>query len=79
MDADPRAQEVSALLSQISKEVGKQRYESARGLLVQLVDKLGEDDPEVTRIRTLLDSLTDLSLYRLSQVFLRGNVGIVAP
>jgi type IV secretion system protein VirB4 len=26
----------------------------------------------------VLDSLTDLSLYRLSQVFLRGNVGVVA-
>ena len=55
MDADPRAQEINALLSQISQEVGKQRYGSARGLLVQLVGKLGEDDPEVTRIRTLLD------------------------
>lgn len=55
MDADPRAQEVNALLSQISQDVGKQRYESARGLLVQLVGQLGEDDPEVTRIRTLLD------------------------
>jgi predicted ATP-binding protein involved in virulence len=55
MDADPRTQEVNALLSQISQDVGKQRYENARGLLVQLVGKLGEDDPEVTRIRTLLD------------------------
>lgn len=55
MDADPRAQEVNALLSQISQDVGKQRYERARGLLVQLVGKLGEHDPEVTRIRTLLD------------------------
>lgn len=55
MDADPRTEEVNALLSQISKEVGKQRYESVRGLLLQLVTKLGEDDPEVTRIRTLLD------------------------
>ena len=55
MDADPRTQEVEALLSRMSQEVGKQRYESARELLVQLVDRLGEDDPEVTRIRTLLD------------------------
>jgi ABC-type multidrug transport system ATPase subunit len=55
MDADPRAQEVDALLSKISQEVGGQRYESARRLLAQLVGKLGEDDPEVTRIRTLLD------------------------
>lgn len=55
MDADPRAHEVNALLSQISKEVGKHRYESARELLARLIGRLGEDDPEVTRIRTLLD------------------------
>ncbi len=55
MDADPRAQEVNSLLSQISQNIGKQRYDRARGLLVELVGKLGEDDPEVTRIRTLLD------------------------
>lgn len=55
MDTSPRAQEVKVLLSQVSEEVGKQQYESARRLLTQLVDRLGEDDPEVTRIRTLLD------------------------
>ena len=55
MSADPRTQDVKELLSEISQEVGKQRYESARGLLNQLVGRLGEDDPEVTRIRTLLD------------------------
>ena len=55
MDADPRTQDVKELLSEISREVGKQRYESARELLAQLVDRLGEDDPEVSRIRTLLD------------------------
>ena len=55
MSADPRTQDVKELLSEISQEVGKQRYESARGLLAPLVDRLGEDDPEVTRIRTLLD------------------------
>lgn len=55
MDAEPRAQEVKALLSQVSREVGRQRYENARRLLTELVDRLGEDDPEVIRIRTLLD------------------------
>ena len=55
MDTDPRTQEVEALLSQVSQEVGKQQYENARGLLAQLVDRLGENDPEVTRITTLLD------------------------
>ena len=55
MDADPRTLEVGVLLSQVSKEVGEQRYDKARGLLAQLVKRLGEDDPEVTRIRTLLE------------------------
>ena len=55
MSADRRTQDIKELLSEISQEVGKQRYESARGLLAQLIDRLGEDDPEVTRIRTLLD------------------------
>ena len=55
MEADPRAQEVKALLSQLSQEIAKQRFESARGLLAQLVDRLGEADPEVTRASTLLD------------------------
>ena len=55
MDADPRTQEVEALLSEVSQEVGTQRYDRARELLTQLVERLGENDPEVTRIRTLLD------------------------
>ena len=55
MDAGPRNPKVQVLLSEVSQEVGKQRYEKARELLAQLVNRLGEDDPEVTRIRTLLD------------------------
>ena len=55
MDADSRTSEVEELLTKLSQQVGKQRYEKARDLLVRLVDHLGEGDPEVTRIRTLLD------------------------
>ena len=55
MGADPRTQKVNVLLSQVSQKIGKQRYESARGLLAQLVVQLGENDPEVARIGTLLD------------------------
>ena len=55
MDAPPRTTEVEELLTKVSQEVGKQRYEKARGLLAQLISRLGESDPEVTRIRTLLD------------------------
>jgi predicted ATP-binding protein involved in virulence len=55
MDADPRAKEVGDLLSKVSRAIGKQQFDRARELLAQLVDKLGEHDPEVTRVRTLLD------------------------
>ena len=55
MDAPPRNQEVEELLAQVSREIGRQRYGMARGSLAHLVDRLGENDPEVTRIRTLLD------------------------
>ena len=55
MDAPPRTAEVEDLLTKVSQEVGKQRLERAREFLAQLVDRLGENDPDVTRITTLLD------------------------
>ena len=55
MEANPRTMEVEDLLKKVSREVGEQQYEKARELLTQLVGRLGEDDPEITRIRTLLD------------------------
>ncbi len=59
MDTDPRAIEIEDLLSNISQEIGKKRYDSARSRLGNLIAYLGENDPEVTRIRTLLDFLED--------------------
>ena len=55
MDTPPRAAEVEALLTKVSQQIGKMRFNNAREWLVQLVDRLGEDDPEVSRITTLLD------------------------
>ena len=55
MDEDPRTQEIKELLSRISVEIGQQQFADARGSLITLVERLGEDDPEVTRLRTLLD------------------------
>ena len=55
LQIDPGHEGTKQRLSQISQQVGKQRFERARELLAKLVGKLGEDDPEVTRIRTLLD------------------------
>ena len=55
MGSDPRAKEVQDLLSEISQAIGRHQFDHARELLNQIVDRLGETDPEVTRIRTLLD------------------------
>lgn len=57
MDADSRNAEVQGLLSQISNEIGKNRFADARQLIDRLVERVGENDPEVTRLRTLLDFL----------------------
>lgn len=55
MAADPRAQEIKDLLSRVSEKIGRQKFDDARNTLEKLVVRLGENDPEVTRIRTLLD------------------------
>ena len=59
MGADPRTEDVKALLSKISRMLGDSRYDDARVLLAELSNRLGEDDPEVARIRILLDFMTD--------------------
>jgi len=55
MEADPRAKEVQDLLSEASQAIGKQQLDLARELIARLVDQLGENDAEVTRLRTLVD------------------------
>ena len=55
MEADPRANEVQQLLTEISQAIGGQQFDRGRELLGRLVGQLGEADPEVTRLRTLLD------------------------
>lgn len=55
MDSEPRAKEVQALLREVSRAVGRQDFAHARDVLARLVERVGETDPEVTRIRTLLD------------------------
>jgi predicted ATP-binding protein involved in virulence len=59
MDSRPRTEEVQRLLTRISKAVGKKHYGAAQKLLSQLVKQLGEDDPEVTRTRILLEFMED--------------------
>ncbi len=55
MEADPRAKEVSQLVTEISQAFGTRDFNRGRELLGKLVDQLGEAGPEVTRLRTLLD------------------------
>ena len=57
MDTDPRTKSVKDLLSQISRTIGRDRYSDARRLLDDLSNRVGENDPEVTRIAILLDFL----------------------
>ena len=55
METDPRAKAVHELLGEISQVLGQQRFDRGRDLLGKLVEQLGEADPEVTRLQTLLD------------------------
>ena len=57
MEADPRTEEVHELLGEISRVIGRERFERGRELLAKLIGMIGEHDPEVTRVRTLLDFL----------------------
>ena len=59
MDAERRTKRAQDLLDQMSTTIGDQHYEAARGLLPRIVEVLGEADPEVVRIQTLLDFLED--------------------
>jgi predicted ATP-binding protein involved in virulence len=55
MDSEPRTKEIQDLLTEASKIIGRQDFARGRALLAQLAERLGENDPEVTRISTLLD------------------------
>lgn len=55
MGSEPRAKEVKELLSQISAVISTSKFDRARELMGTLMERLGESDPEVTRLRTLID------------------------
>jgi len=55
MDADERTPEVKELLSRVSREIAGDHFERAGEVLNELEVRLGQDDPDVTRARTLLD------------------------
>ncbi len=57
MDARPRNEEVELLLTRLSDLIDKDDLDGARGLLPEVEAKLGPDDPEITRARTLIGFL----------------------
>ena len=59
MDAESRTGKVQDFLLKVSTAIGKQHYKEARSLVNSISNLLGETDPEVTRIQTLLDFLED--------------------
>ena len=59
METNARSAEIHELLQRISHRVGKDQFGEARSLLTQLAARVGEGDPEVTRVRTLLEFLED--------------------
>ena len=57
MDAHPRNTDAARLLADISRNIVAEQFGQARHLLRQMINSLGEDDPEVLRIKTLLSFL----------------------
>lgn len=57
MDAPQRSPEVQALVDEVSKSIGEKELEGVGALVAKLAAKLGDDDAEVIRARTLLDFL----------------------
>ena len=55
MGTDPRTQNVHNLLTRIGHEIDEDRFDPARCSLSSLIEILGENDPEVVRLQTLLD------------------------
>jgi predicted ATP-binding protein involved in virulence len=59
MQSGQRTQGIQELLSRISQAIEAKKYAHAKELVGQLAEQVGEDDPEVTRTRTLLEFMED--------------------
>jgi predicted ATP-binding protein involved in virulence len=57
MDAKPRNASLDSLLHKLFELIDKEDFAAARQLLSELESKLGPDDPEITRARTLMSFL----------------------
>ncbi len=55
MEAPRRSADVADLLVRLSRATGDEKYKQAKELLAELAGRIGEDDPDVIRARTLLE------------------------
>lgn len=55
MDARPRTELIQDLLGRVSRAIRDGKHVEAESLLGDLARNVGEDDPEVTRLKTLLE------------------------
>jgi len=55
MGAGTRTAQVEELLLRLSRAIGDGDRTRSRSLLSELAENVGEDDPEVTRLKTLLE------------------------
>jgi predicted ATP-binding protein involved in virulence len=61
MHASSRNSEVGSLLSQLSIFIDNENFDGARKVLIELEEKLGPDDPEITRAQSLMTFLESAS------------------
>jgi predicted ATP-binding protein involved in virulence len=57
METKPRSEPVEADLRELFRFIDREEFDAARNLLTEVEAKLGPDDPEVTRARTLMTFL----------------------
>jgi hypothetical protein len=57
MDAKSRNDSVEKLLRELFGLIDKEDFDGARNLLPKVEEKLGPDDPEITRARALMKFL----------------------
>ena len=53
-----RLEEQTELVSKCSQAITEEKYDIAQQELANLIEKYGENDPEITRIKLLVDFLT---------------------
>lgn len=59
MDTVPRSERVQNILREIAATIDAKKFQIARKLLAELKKEVGDNDPEVTRIETLLEFMEE--------------------